>query len=381
MTVLVSLHSFRHGTGKTSLVANMAVMLAHRGFRVGIMDTDWQAPGIHLLFGHKEGEIDTKFDQLVQENPLLQQTDWDPLLDFRANNLHGSVVLIPNSSNATTKDITGLLRNGLDVVELSHQLHYEIEPLHLDYVLIDSHPGFDEGSLFLMTLADLVVIVISLDQQDLQGAAVLVDLAHYLDIHQMQMVGNQIPAHLQPEQVLETLQSTYGIPVVGLLPFSEDILELAGQGIFCLHYPDHPFSRKVEAIVESIVYSGLASSLGHSSESTQFPMPSSDLDLTPSSESPPEGLKMSQMILLPPIQRRLLNWLLRQTDGATLKDFSDYLEQPTEEIQSVLDELVDQNYLKILEETVPVRYKANLAPKSPPQRRSGKMWSALGDVD
>lgn len=381
MTMMVSLHSFRHGTGKTSLVANMAVVLAQKGFRVGIMDTDWQAPGIHLLFGTEGREIDTKFDQLVQENPLLHKTDLDPLLDFRADKLNGSIVLIPNQSNATTQDITSLLRNGLDVVELSHQLQHEIEPLHLDYVLIDSHPGFDEGSLFLMTLADLVVIVISLDQQDLQGAAVLVDLAHYLDIQQMQMVGNQIPAHLEPEQVMATLQSTYGIPVAGLLPFSEDILELAGQGIFSLHHPDHPFSRKVEAIVETIVHSSVASSLDHSSQSTQFDMLPPDLDLTPSSGSPPEGLKMSQMILLPPTQRRLLNWLLRQADGSTLKDISDYLEESPEKIQSHIDELIEQNYLKILQETVPVRYKANLASKTPPQRRSGKMWSALSDMD
>jgi anion-transporting ArsA/GET3 family ATPase len=48
---VVSIHSFRGGTGKSNLAANLAVQLGRRGMRVGVIDTDIQSPGIHVLFG------------------------------------------------------------------------------------------------------------------------------------------------------------------------------------------------------------------------------------------------------------------------------------------------------------------------------------------
>src|SRR5688572_22669107 len=51
MGKIVSVHSFRGGTGKSNLTANIAVKVASKGYRVGIVDTDIQSPGIHVLFG------------------------------------------------------------------------------------------------------------------------------------------------------------------------------------------------------------------------------------------------------------------------------------------------------------------------------------------
>ncbi len=50
MTKIISTHSYRGGTGKSNLTANLAAGLALRGHRVGIVDTDIQSPGIHALF-------------------------------------------------------------------------------------------------------------------------------------------------------------------------------------------------------------------------------------------------------------------------------------------------------------------------------------------
>ena len=50
MTQIVSIHSYRGGTGKSNLTANLATTMALLGKRVGIVDTDIQSPGIHILF-------------------------------------------------------------------------------------------------------------------------------------------------------------------------------------------------------------------------------------------------------------------------------------------------------------------------------------------
>ncbi|MGH2523697.1 MAG: P-loop NTPase, partial [Anaerolineales bacterium] len=48
---IVSVHSFRRGTGKSHLTANLAALLAVEGRRVGVMDTNLQSPSLRILFG------------------------------------------------------------------------------------------------------------------------------------------------------------------------------------------------------------------------------------------------------------------------------------------------------------------------------------------
>src|SRR5437667_11706089 len=56
MTKVIAVHSFKGGTGKTTLTANIAAVLA-KNRRVGVMDLDLSGPGLHVLFGLKKSEI------------------------------------------------------------------------------------------------------------------------------------------------------------------------------------------------------------------------------------------------------------------------------------------------------------------------------------
>lgn len=49
--MIISIHSFRGGTGKSNTTANVAAVLAGEGRHVAVVDTDVQSPGIHVLFG------------------------------------------------------------------------------------------------------------------------------------------------------------------------------------------------------------------------------------------------------------------------------------------------------------------------------------------
>ena len=54
---VVSIHSYRGGTGKSNTVANLAALMAAQGLRVAVVDTDIQSPGIHVLFGLGEDDM------------------------------------------------------------------------------------------------------------------------------------------------------------------------------------------------------------------------------------------------------------------------------------------------------------------------------------
>ena len=57
MAKIISTHSFRGGTGKSNTTANLAVLVARAGNRVGVIDTDIQSPGIHVIFQLAESRV------------------------------------------------------------------------------------------------------------------------------------------------------------------------------------------------------------------------------------------------------------------------------------------------------------------------------------
>ena len=69
MAKIISIHSFRGGTGKSNMTANLAALLAAEGGRVGVIDTDIQSPGIHVLFG-LNGDVIDRFAQRLPVESL-----------------------------------------------------------------------------------------------------------------------------------------------------------------------------------------------------------------------------------------------------------------------------------------------------------------------
>jgi len=49
LATTISVYSFRGGTGKSNTTANVAALLAAEGWRVGVIDTEIQSPGIRVL--------------------------------------------------------------------------------------------------------------------------------------------------------------------------------------------------------------------------------------------------------------------------------------------------------------------------------------------
>ena len=50
MSKCIAFHSYKGGTGKTTLACNSAILLAKRGYSVCLLDLDIYAPSFHLYF-------------------------------------------------------------------------------------------------------------------------------------------------------------------------------------------------------------------------------------------------------------------------------------------------------------------------------------------
>ena len=50
----------------------------------------------------------------------------------------------------------------------------------------------------------------------------------------------------------QRVEDAYGAQVAAILPLSEDMLELASGGVFCLHHPNHSFTAILRTVADQI---------------------------------------------------------------------------------------------------------------------------------
>lgn len=254
MTQIISVHSFRGGTGKSNLIANLAATLACRGQRVGIVDTDIQSPGIHVLFGLDKENMDRALNDYLWNRCTISDAAYDVSKALKAEQgqipIAGSLYLIPSSIKAG--EIARILREGYDVGRLNDGFQELARSLALDYLMIDTHPGLNEETLLSIAISDVLVVILRPDRQDFQGTAVTVDVARKLDVPKTLLVVNKALPAFDFAVLREQVETTYNAPVAGIVPLSEEMVQLASSGIFCLRYPNHPFTQTVEGIVEQI---------------------------------------------------------------------------------------------------------------------------------
>lgn len=247
MPSIISIHSFRGGTGKSNTTANIAALFAQQGLRVGVVDTDIQSPGIHVLFGVQESQVTHSLNDYLWGKCEIAEA----ALDVTLPQLKGRIFLIPSSIKAG--EIARVMRDGYDVGLLNDGFNALVEKLNLDVLLIDTHPGLNEETLLSIAISDVLGIVLRPDQQDYMGTAVTVEVARQLGVPRMVLIVNKVPQIFDPDEVKARLERTYDCEVAGVLPHSDEMMILASNGIFSLLYPDHPMTALLRKIAKKLI--------------------------------------------------------------------------------------------------------------------------------
>ena len=249
MGKLIAIHSFRGGTGKSNITGNIGALLALDGYRVGIVDTDIQSPGIHALFNFSADQIRFSLNeyllgQCAIGDAAYEVTDRLPLQDISH---HGHLFLIPASMK--TGEITRILQEGYDVGRLNIGFQELIQKMKLDFLIIDTHPGISEETLLSAAVSDALILILRPDRQDYQGTAIMMELAKQLRIPNIKLIINKALNHKDFTTLKQRVESTYGAPVLGIIPLSDDVAALGSGGLFCLSHQQHEMTRVLKNIV------------------------------------------------------------------------------------------------------------------------------------
>ena len=258
MGKIVSIHSFRGGTGKSNLTANVAARVAMAGKRVAIVDTDIQSPGIHVLFGLDNQTMVHSLNQYLHDELPIADVAFDIGAAAANDSLPGrrqlagcSLWLVPSSIDGA--EIARVLKEGYDVMRLNRGMMSLLKDLKLDYLFLDTHPGLNQETMLSVAISDVLIIILRPDQQDFQGTAVTVDVARSLDVPDMMLVVNKLLEKYPPEETRAYVEQTYGVPVAAVLPLSEDMADLGSADLFSLCHPEHRWSQGIQQVADRLL--------------------------------------------------------------------------------------------------------------------------------
>jgi MinD-like ATPase involved in chromosome partitioning or flagellar assembly len=253
---IVSIHSFRGGTGKSNTTANLAAQVALTGKRVGVVDTDIQSPGIHVLFGLDEQKMGKTLNDFLHGKATIREVGF-PIGENtgggegRSQLAGKQIFLFPSSIRG--QEISQILHEGVNFNLLNEGLQTAITEFDLDYLFIDTHPGLNEETLLSIATSDILIIILRPDNQDLQGTSVTVDIARSLDVPNLFLLVNKALPKYNFAEIKKDIEEQFQTPVTSVLPLSFDMAENASKDLFSLRYPDHEWSKALKNVVPYIL--------------------------------------------------------------------------------------------------------------------------------
>ncbi len=254
---IISVHSYRGGTGKSNIAANLAYLTAKRGHRVAVLDTDLQSPGVHLLFGLEQERMpftlsDFLFDKCELEDAVYEVGAAAPL-----NDSGGALFLVPSSM--TIESISRVLSEGYDPGKLNSHFKQLMETYDLDVLFLDTPPGLNKETLLTAAVCDALVILIRPDKQDFHGTALLTEMARRLAVPSVYLIANKVVGRLDPDEVETRMKEAFQYEVIGVLGLSEEMAGLGSRGLFCVERPSDPLAAELGRIADRLMTRGFDS--------------------------------------------------------------------------------------------------------------------------
>ncbi len=287
MKQVITFHSYKGGTGKTTLAANLAALLAKKGNNVCIVDIDVYAPSLHAYFGdHVQNKIKNTIndyivgacgvdDLLVEVTPIQQLSE--------RGSLGGKIIgCFASPKREDILKIEGVKEDKNRMSMLKRFINFRedlIEKNDIDYVIMDSSPGIRFWAINALALSDIVFLTLKMGDMDIGGTKMIANeiLAQFKEQGNTKyhLLLNRIKGYCIPysqigephgshseannctltpvaDDFIKKLSSETGIDVMTSIPCYCDIQFAQKEFLTVLGFPDHPFSQQIDVLKKLI---------------------------------------------------------------------------------------------------------------------------------
>jgi MinD-like ATPase involved in chromosome partitioning or flagellar assembly len=248
--LIITVHSYKGGTGKTLLSVNLAAMLADRGKKACLLDLDFRAPSLYVIF--KTGESEYWLNDY-----LNRACEIDSVLKDCSSYCMAKGKLFVGFANPSTEAIREMASKDRKwemealcrLLSLKNSL---LEKLRFDYVIFDSSPGLQYSSINAVVSADVVLVVTTLDKSDIEGTQRMIKGLNELFKKKTGVILNKVPFDFLPREKRERKLESLQLPIFGAIPCSCDILEAEDEYFFASKKPNHDFTKTLQKVATRI---------------------------------------------------------------------------------------------------------------------------------
>ncbi|MBM4294116.1 MAG: hypothetical protein FJ126_04330 [Deltaproteobacteria bacterium] len=235
--------SGKGGVGKSSVAVSLALSLARRGHRVGLMDVDLHGPNVLRMLGLKQ-----PFDLMHAQFQLPPD-------------LFDNLKVISIEVLMRDREMAVIWRGPLKH-QMIRQFLTEVQWGSLDYLVIDAPPGTgDEPMSVAQTIPDAQAVIVTTPQEiSLADVRKSINFCRKINLSILGIVENMsgyFCPHCSQELPLfrkgggEKTAQAAKVPFLGSLPFDPQVVEAADQGrLMELKEADSPFFQALAPIVE-----------------------------------------------------------------------------------------------------------------------------------
>lgn len=251
----IAIHSYKGGTGKSFIAANIALIYASQGYKMCLLDFDFRAPSVQSLFEVKPGN---RFVNDFLDGRCEVQ---DILIDISEKfNSKGKIFvgLADRSIEGMTQDAVKDRRWQMSALgRLTSAIKTLRSELGFNYVLIDTSPGFHYSSLNALLASELTLLVTTLDKSDFEGTVEMIEGIYETLERKTGIVLNKVPRTVleDPERMRNILaenKTYYKFPIIETLPCDCDVVSMRGDLMLYLRQPNHPVTETLMKLTKKI---------------------------------------------------------------------------------------------------------------------------------
>jgi septum site-determining protein MinD len=246
MAKIVVVTSGKGGVGKTTTSASFASGLALRGHKTAVIDFDVGLRNLDLIMGCERRVVYDLINVIQGEANLNQAL----IKDKQCENLF---VLAASQ----TRDKEALTQEGVKKVL------DDLAGMGFDYIVCDSPAGIESGALMAMHYADEALVVTNPEVSSVRDSDRILGMLSSKTAKAM--AGASVKEHLlitryNPHRVedgqmlsLEDIQDILRIPLMGVIPESEVVLQASNQGVPTIHIQGSDVSEAYKDVVSRVL--------------------------------------------------------------------------------------------------------------------------------
>ncbi|MDD3150387.1 MAG: Mrp/NBP35 family ATP-binding protein [Candidatus Gastranaerophilales bacterium] len=239
--------SGKGGVGKSTVASNLAMSLALKGYKTGLLDVDIHGPSIPTIFGLESEHVQGK------ENEMLP-------LNFGDNLKIISIGFLLDDPDAA------IIWRGPMKMGAIKQFIKDVEWGELDYLIVDCPPGTgDEPLSVIQLLEDITGVVIVTTPQKLAIADVKksINFCKKVNVPILGVVEN-MSGLICPKcnEIVEIFKSGGGekmaqnmnVPFLGKIPLDPKIVDAGDSGKpFLYFYSETPTAKIMENVIKQVI--------------------------------------------------------------------------------------------------------------------------------